>query len=319
MEYQKIANLIDDNTSNQPSKFRTRSWIEINDESRGAYNVNSQIKFKTTMLKSSLCDYSDAYILVKRTISVNNTAAQGAAANNTNKKVIFKNCAPFTNCISEINNTQIDNAKDIDIVMPVYNLIEYSDNYAKTTGSLWQYCKDIPARNDNDDIIIFADGNTTDSFKFKVKITGPTGNDGTKDVEIMVSLKYLSNFWRTLEMRLINCEVYLILTWTSSCVLIATSIPNQNSTFAITDTKLYIPVVTLSTQENTKFLQQLKSGFKRVINWNKYLSKRELLAQNPNLNHLVEPSFQEINRLFVLAFENDDDRASDEEYYLPTV
>ena len=122
MEYQKIANLIDDNTLNQPFKFRTRNWIEINDESRGTYNVNSQIKFKTTMLKSSLCDYSDAYILVKGTISVNNTAAQGAAANNTNKKVIFKNCAPFTNCITDINNTQIDNAKDIDIVMPMYNL-----------------------------------------------------------------------------------------------------------------------------------------------------------------------------------------------------
>ena len=133
MKYQKIANLIDDNTLNQPSKFRTRNWIEINDESRGAYNVNSQIKFKTTMLKSSLCDYSDAYILVKGTITVNNTAAQGAAANNTNKKVIFKNCAPFTNCISEINNTQIDNAKDIDIVKPMYNLIEYSDNMQKKT------------------------------------------------------------------------------------------------------------------------------------------------------------------------------------------
>ena len=161
MEYQKIANLIDDNTLNQPSKFRTRNWIEINDESRGAHNVNSQIKFKTTMLKSSLCDYSDAYILVKGTITVNNTAAAGAAANNTNKKVIFKNCAPFTNCISEIN-TQIDHAKDIDIVMPMYNLIEYSDNY--------------------------------DSFKFKANITGQTGNGGTKDVEIMVPLKYLSNF-----------------------------------------------------------------------------------------------------------------------------
>ena len=145
MEYQKIANLIDD-TSNQSSKFRTRNWVEINDESRGAYNVNSQIKFKTIMLKSSLCDYSDAYILVKGTISVTNTAAADAAANNTNKKVIFKNCARFTNCINEVNNTQIDNAKDIDIVMPMYNLIEYSDNYAKTTGSLWQYCEDIPAR-----------------------------------------------------------------------------------------------------------------------------------------------------------------------------
>ena len=319
MEYQKIANLIDHNTLNQPSKFRTRNWIEINDESRGAYNVNSQIKFKTTMLKSSLCDYSDAYILVKGTITVNNTAAQGAGANNINKKVIFKNCTPFTNCISEINNTQIDNAKDIDIVMPIYNLTEYSDNYAKTTGSLWQYCKDIPARNVNDEIIIFDANNLTDSFKFKAKITVQTGNDGTKDVEIMVPLKYLSNFWRTLEMPLINCEISLILTWSLTCVLVSTVNQNQAATFAITDTKLHVPVVTLSTQENTKFLQQLKSGFKRVINWNKYLSKPELLAQNPNLNHLVEPSFQGINRLFVLAFENDNHRRSDERYYLPTV
>ena len=270
------------------------------------------------MLKSSLCDYSDAYIRVKGTISANNTAAAGAAANNTNKKVIFKNCAPFTNCISEINNTQIGNAKDIDIVMPMYNLIEYSDNYAKTTGSLWQYCKDIPARDVNNIIEEFTEGNTTDSFKFKAKITGQTGNDETKDVEIIVPLKYLSNFWRTLEMPLINCEVNLILTWSSTCVLIATNIPNQNATFAITDTKLYAPVVTVSTQENTKFFQQLKSGFKRVINWNKYLSKPELLAQYPDLNHLVEPSFQGVNRLFVLAFENDDDRTSDEQYYLPT-
>ena len=317
MEYQKIANLINDNTLNQPSEFRTRNWVEINDESRGAYNVNSQNKLQTTMLKSSLCDYSDAYILVKGTITVNNTAAQGAAANNTNKKVIFKRCAPFTNCISEINNTQIDNAKDIDIVMPMYNLIEYSDNYARTTGSLWQYCKDIPAPNNaNNAIIIFSEDNITDSSNSKAKITGQTGDDGTKDVEIMVPLKYLSNFWRTLEMSLINCEVNLILTWSSTCVLIATNTQHQAATFEITDTKLYVPVLTLSTQENTKFLQQLKSGFKRVINWNKYLSKPELLAQNPNLNHLIEPSFQGINRLFVLAFENDDDRTSNEEYYL---
>ena len=239
--------------------------------------------------------------------------------NNINKKVIFKNCAPFTNCISEINNTQIDNAKDIDIVMSMYSLIEYSDDYAKTTGSLWQYCKDIPARNNNNEITEFTAGNTTDSFNFKAKITGQTGNDGTKYVEIMVSLKYLSNFWRTLEMPLINCEVNLILTCSSTYVLVATNIRNQNATFAITDTKLYVPVVNLSTQENTKFLEQLKSGFKRIINWNKYLSKSELLAQNPNLNLRVEPSFQEVNRLFVLAFENDDDRTSDDQYYLPTV
>ena len=271
------------------------------------------------MLKSSLCDYSDAYILVKGTISVNSTAAQGVAANNTNRKVIFKNRAPFTNCISEINNTQIDNAKDIDIVMPMYNLIEYSDNYAKTTGSLRQYCKDIPTQNNNNEIIAFDVNNLTDSFNFKVKFTGRTGNNGTKDVEIMVPLIYLSTFWRTLEMPLINCEVNLILTWSSTCVIVATGVQNQNATFAITDTKLYVPIVTLSTQENTKFLQQLKSDFKRVINWNKYLSKPELLAQNPNLNHLIEPTFQGVNRLFVLAFENDDDRTNDKQYYLPTV
>ena len=203
--------------------------------------------------------------------------------------------------------------------MSMYNLIEYSDNYAKTTGSLWQYSKDIPARNDNNEIAVFARNNFTDSLNFKVKFTGQTGNNGTKVVEIMVPLKYLSNFWRTLEMPLINYEVNLTLTWSSTCALVATDVANQNATFAITNTKLYVPVVTLSTQENTKFLQQLKSGFKRVINWNKYLSKPELLARNQNLNHSVEPSFQGVNRLFVLAFENDDDRTSDDRYYLPTV
>ena len=246
-----------DGASNQPSKFRTKNWVEINDESRGTYNANSQIKFKTTMLKSSLCDYSDAYIIVKGTITVNNTAADGAAANNTNKKVIFKNCAPFTNFISDFNNTQVDNAKDIDIVMPMYNLIEYSDNYAKTSGSLWQYCLDVHALNNNA-IVDFADDNLNDSFNFKAKITGRTGNSGTKNVEIMVPLKYLSNFWRTLEMPLINCKVNLILTWSSTCVVVSTNNANEDETFTTTNTRLYVPVVTLSTQENTKLLQQLK-------------------------------------------------------------
>ena len=132
MEYQKIANLLGD-ASDKASKFKTGKWIEINDDSIGTYNPGSQIKFKTTILKSSFCDYSDAYIHVKGTIIVNNTAAADADANNTNKKVIFKNCAPFTNCITEINNTDIDNAKDIDIVMPMYNFIEHSDNYSKTS------------------------------------------------------------------------------------------------------------------------------------------------------------------------------------------
>ena len=168
--------------------------------------------------------------------------------------------------------------------MPMYNLIEYSDNYAKTTGSLWQYFRDEP----NDDI------EDSESFKSKIKITGKTpDDDNEKDVELMVPLKYLSNFWRTLEMRLINCQVNLILTWSSTCVITDS---NGAGTFAITDTKLYVPVVTLSTQENTKLLQQLKSGFKRVINWNKYLSKPESFRRNANLSYLVEPSFQGINR-----------------------
>ena len=115
-------------------------------------------------------------------------------------------------------------------------------------------------------------------------------------------------------MSLISCEVNLILTWLSTCVITDS---NGAGTFAITDTKLYVPVVTLSTQENTKFLLQLKLGFKRVINWNKYLSKPELLAQNPNLNHLIESSFQGVNRLFVLAFEDDAQRTTHDAYYLP--
>ena len=134
IKYQKIANFLDDISSNQPSKFRTKNWVEINDESRGGYTTGSDIKFKTTMLRSSLCDYADAYILVKWTITI--TGAGDAIIG-----VIFKTFAPFIKCISEINNTDIDNAQDIDIVMSMHNLIEYGDNYSKTSGSLWQYTK----------------------------------------------------------------------------------------------------------------------------------------------------------------------------------
>ena len=176
--------------------------------------------------------------------------------------------------------------------MPMYNLIEYNNNYSKTSGSLWQYCKDIPAVDNNNASVNFAENNRADSFNFKVKITSQTGDDGTKNIEIMVPLKYLSNFWRTLEMLLINFEINLILTLSTDCVIVVSNVANQNATFVITDTKLYIPVVTLSAQDNAKLLQQLKPDFKRIINWNKYLSKQELLAQNPNLNHLIEPSFQ---------------------------
>ena len=206
------------------------------------------------MLRSNLCDYIDAYILVKGNISVNNTAAKGAAGNNAANKVIFKNWAPFTSCMSKINNTQTDNTEYIDIVMPMYNLIEYSDNYSKTSGSLWQYCKEIPAVNNDGNIVDFNGANATDSFNFKTKITGQTNDDGIINVEIMVPLKYLSNFWRTLEMSLINCEVEFILNRSTDCVIISTNVANQNPTFTITETNLYAPVVTLSTQDNAKLL-----------------------------------------------------------------
>ena len=135
MEYQKIANLLD-NVLNKPSKFRTRNWVKKNDDIRGAYSPNKQTTFKKTMPRPSLWDYSDAYILAKGNIAVNNIGTAEAPINR-DKKVIFKNCAPFTNCISKINNTQIDDAEYIHIVISMYNLIEYSDNYSKTSGSLW--------------------------------------------------------------------------------------------------------------------------------------------------------------------------------------
>ena len=199
------------------------------------------------------------------------------------------------------------------------NLIEYIDHYSKTSGSLWQYCKDIPAVNNSGDIVEFNGTNATYSFSFKAKITGQTGENGTKEVEIMVPLKYSSNFRRALEMPLINCEINLILTWSANCVIVYTNAGNQGAPFEITGTNLYVPVVTLSTQDNAKLLPQLKSGFKRTISWNKYLAKPELLAQNANLNHLIEPSFQGVNRLFVLAFENDAQRTSNKRYYLPNL
>ena len=175
------------------------------------------------MLKSSLCDLSCAYILVKAlTIITITEAGNDAAARQVDegkKGVIFKNCALFINCKSKLYNTEIDNVKDIDIVMPMYNLIEYSDNYSKTSGSLWQYCKDIPAVNNDGNIVDFNGANATDSFNFKTKIISETVNSGRINIEIMVPLKYLSNFWRTLEMPLINCEVNLILTWSSTCVI----------------------------------------------------------------------------------------------------
>ena len=169
------------------------------------------------------------------------------------------------------------------------------------------YYKDEP----NDNLAV------SESLKSKVKIIGKTPNDGNlKDVEIIVPLKYLSNFWRSFKMLLINCEVILISIWSKDCVITDST---GEWKFKITKTKLYVPVVTFSTQDNAKLLQQLKSGFKRTINWNKYQSRIKPYAQNRYLNHLVDSSFQGVNTLFVLSFENEGDRTSHSTYYLPKV
>ena len=304
MEYKNIANLLD-NASNQPSKFRARNYVEINDELRGTYTSND-IKLKTTMLRCNLCDCADACILVKGTITTTGEGDDDATKrlDERNKSVIFKNCAPFIKCISRINNKDIDNAQDIDIVMSMYNLIEYSDNYSETSGSLWQYYKDDP----NDNIT------QSESFKSKLKITGETPAAGNKKINL--PLKYLSNFWRTLEMPLIYCEVNLILTWAKDCVI---SSATGETKFSITETKLYVSVVTLSTQDNAKLLPQLKSGFKRTIYWKKCESSVKTFAQNRYLNHLINPGFQGVNKHFVLSLKNENDRASQSTYYLPKV
>ena len=141
MEYQKIANLLDNSLSNQPSEFRTKNWVEVNGESKESYSAGSDIRVKTTVQRSNLCHYADAYILVNGTITITRAGDDDAAKqlDERNKGVVFKICAPFTKCISRTNGTDIDNAQDIDIVMPLYNLTEYSDKNSKTSGSLWQY------------------------------------------------------------------------------------------------------------------------------------------------------------------------------------
>ena len=189
------------------SIFRTKNYVAINDGSYGTYNAGSQTnviiekkkqkkqtKFKISGIRSCLCDFSDTYILVKATITVANTTAKGADPNNRNKKVIVKNLAPFNDYISEINNKKADHAKDSDVVMAMYNLIEYSDDYSKTSGRSWQYYRDKPFININAVIIDVPNDPDSASFKSKQKITYQTGNYGTKDVQITVLSKYLCNF-----------------------------------------------------------------------------------------------------------------------------
>ena len=159
--------------------------VEINEESRGKYIRFNQIRFKTSMLRSNLCDYSNAYILVKGIITVGNTETKSQANNGTNDKVKRKNCAPFTKRISRLNNTQVNDTSYIDVVMSMCNLTEYSHNYLKTSGILWQYCRDKPAINAADGAVADFTADNTNSFKIKEKISGETGSNMKKNIEIM--------------------------------------------------------------------------------------------------------------------------------------
>ena len=234
--------------------------------------------------------------------------------------------------ISKINGELVENVEDLDIVMPMYNLLEYSKNYEKTSGSLFNYYRDEPSK-----ITIGAGNNAMDisirnskSFDYKTKITVSldVGEDEKEDVTIAIPLKYLGNFWRSLDITLINCEITLVLSWYKECVLVgrayrgppaaATNSPTS-AKFEITDCKLYVPIVTLSAENDNRLLEQIKSGFRRTIKWNKNMSQMSSQNKNNNLNYLIDTTFSNVNRLFVLSFENEDDRTSYYKYYMPSV
>ena len=285
MEYDKINNLLlaEDNESEKLSKFVTR----VNSLSN-TYNENKSIRFKTPMLRSNLCDYSDAYILVKGTITVTAPEVNNGANNIRDKKnrpLILKNNAPFVSCITRINGELIEDADDLDIVMSMYNLLEYSKNYRKTIRSLYNYYRDElsdDADDNNFDNIQVVNSNT---FKYKNKIIGNAYNvnagadgydlnkNGTQEVELAIPLKYLGNFWRALKIPLISFEISLELKWDKNCVI--TSLEQRDigggnrdnaptgAALSITDFKLYVPAVTLSKDDETKLLTNLKSGFEK--------------------------------------------------------
>ena len=239
MENQKIINLLDSN-DNDPQKFATKRWYIINDQNTGnnAYGNGEDgttIKFETKVIKSNLCDYSDAYILV--TGNIQNKPA--------NSVVAFKNCAPFHKCDVTINDEYIEKAEDLDIVMPMYNLLEYSDNYQDSTGSLYQFKRDEPP-DDNADV-----ANNTSSLVYKSKLISGTDDNNVNNVKLVVPLKYVSSFFRSLEMPLVKCKIDLELTWHKDCMISSVNVAaSQVVSFMITNTELYIPVVTLSTKDN---------------------------------------------------------------------
>ena len=301
MENQKIINLL--NKDDIDSKhFATEKWYIINDENNTNYGVNKDtgtnnpdtIKYNTRVLKPNLCDYAEAYILVDGTI-------RGTGGNN-NTRLVLKNCAPFTKCNLEINDEHVDTAENLDIVMPMYNLIEYSDNYQDSSAMLYQYKRDEPPE---DNAIANLTVNNSSSFKYKVNLLGNrnvVGGIVRLNVKVVVPLKYLSIFFRSLEMPLINCKIKLNLTWKKECVL---STDVGNAVFIINDTKFYVPVLTLS-KEDKDFIEQQNKGFQRSIYWNEYKTKE--LTENADANVFkyinLDPSFQGVNRLFVMAYNN---------------
>ena len=195
-------------------------------------------------------DYSDAYISVIRNI-------QNKPANSL---VAFKNCAPFRTCDVTINDKHVENAVDLDIVMPMYNLLEYSDNYQESTGSLYQFKRDEPP-DDNADV-----ANNTSSLVYKSKLISGTDDNNVNNVKLVVPLKYVSSFFRSLEMPLVNCKIDLELTWHKDCIISnVNAAAGQVVSFMITNTKLYVPVVTLSTKDINNLTEQLNGGFKRTI------------------------------------------------------
>ena len=263
------------------------------------------------ILKPNFCDYAEAYILVDGTIR--------AAAANADTRLALKNCAPFTKCNLKIDDEHVHTAENLDITMPMYNLIEHSDNYQDSSATLYQYKRDEPPEAN---VIADLTVNNSSSFKYKVNLLGNpvvAGNVARRNVKVVVPLKYLSNFFRSLEMPLINCKIKLNLTWKKECAL---STDAGNAIFIINDTKLYVPVVTLSKEDNKDFIEQQNKGFQRSIYWNEYETKE--LTENADDNVFkyinLDPSFQGVNRLFAMAYNSANDqptRNGQQKYYLP--
>ena len=275
METQKIVNLLND-SDNESSKFATRKWYIINDQNNRQYGTgnenDSTIKFETKFTKPNLCDYSDAYILVTGDIKIADIAAD------TN--VSFKNCAPFTTCVTHINDEPVETAENLDIIMPMYNLIEYSDNYANSSGGLYQFKRDESPTNNAGNPNNAALDNSA-SFKYKASPLGKPDDDGNdrslKNTKIVVPLKFLSNSFRSLEMPLINRKNHSELNWNNNCVMYGAdtyaggdNVNDRETTLQITSTRLYVAVVTLSTKENVNLAKQLDEGFKRSVYWSEY-------------------------------------------------